>query len=126
MYNTFILDIITFVNGEAREYASPGEAVTGSVRLKNLGDQGLYIKTTGVRDSSHVSFSPDSSWSEYLQTIYFLSGFTMPSSNVKITAYGWWWDGYQWINDSWKEKDLLLAAGVPEFTDFRIAQYQKV
>ena len=126
MYNTFILDIITFVNGESREYASPGEAVVVSVRLKNLGDQGLYIKTTGVWDSSQLTFSPESSWSEYLQTIYFLSGFTMPSRNVKITAYGWWWDGYQWINDSWKEKDLLLAAAVPEFTDFRIAQYQKV
>jgi len=126
MYNTFILDIITFVNGEAREYASPGEAVTVSVRLKNLGDQGLYIKTTGVWDSSQLSFTPVSSWSEYLQTIYFLSNFIMPSRDVKITAYGWWWDGYQWINDTWMEKDLLLTAQAPEFSNFMVAQYQKV
>jgi len=126
MANTFILDIITAVGGEPRDYASPGEAVVVSVRLKNLGDRGLYIKTTGVRDSTQLIFSPESSWSEYLQTIYFLSSFTMPTSNVKITAYGWWWDGSQWINDSWKEKDLLLTAQAPEFSNFMVAQYQKV
>ena len=126
MANTFVLDIITAVGGQPRDYAAPGEAVVVSVRLKNLGNQGLYIKTTGVWDSSQLVFSPDISWSEYLQTIYFLSGFTMPNKDVKVTAYGWWLNGSQWINDSWKEKDLLLAAAAPEFSDFRVAQYQKV
>jgi hypothetical protein len=126
MANTFITDIITAVGGEPRDYASPGEAVVVSVRLKNLGGQGLYIKTTGVWDSSQLSFTPSDAWAEYLQTIYFLSNFTMPNGNVKVTAYGWWWDGYQWVNGSWKEKDLLLAATAPEFSDFRVTQYQKV
>jgi hypothetical protein len=126
MANTFLLDIITAVGGEPRDYAVPGEAVVVSVRLKNLGGQGLYLAASGVWDSSQLTFSPSSAWAEYLQTIYFLSGFTMPSKDVKVIAYGWWLNGSQWVSDSWLEKDLLLAAAAPEFSDFRIAQYQKV
>jgi hypothetical protein len=126
MSNTFILDIITAVGGNPRDYASPGEAVVVSVRLKNLGGQGLYIAASGAWDSSQLSFTPSEAWAEYLQTIYFLSGFTMPNKDVKVTAYGWWLNGSQWVSDSWLEKDLLLSAAAPEFSDFRIAQYQKV
>jgi hypothetical protein len=126
MSNTFLLDIITAVGGEPRDYASPGEAVVVSVRLKNLGGQGLYLAASGVWDSSQLIFSPSSAWSEYLQTIYFLSGFTMPNKDVKVTAYGWWLNGSQWVSDSWLDKDLLLAAAAPEFSNFMVTQYQKV
>jgi len=126
MANTFILDIITAVNGEPRDYASPGESVVVSVRLKNLGGQGLYLSVSGVWDSSQLVFSPSSAWAEYLQTAYFLSGFTMPNKDVKVTAYGWWLNGSQWVNDTWLDKDLLLQASAPEFSNFLVTQYQKV
>jgi len=126
MANTFILDIITAVGGEPRDYASPGEAVVVSVRLKNIGSQGMYISATGIWDSTQLNFDPAYAWAEMLQTIYFRANFTMPNKNVKVTAYGWWLNGSQWLNDSWKEKDLLLPAAVPEFTDFCVTQYQKI
>jgi hypothetical protein len=114
------------VNGEPRDFASPGEYVVVSVRLKNLGDQGLYLSASGVWDSSQLVFTPSSAWAEYLQTIYFLSNFTMPNKDVKVTAYGWWLNGSQWVNDTWLDKDLLLPAQVPEFSNFLVTQYQKV
>jgi hypothetical protein len=126
MANTFILDIITAVGGEPRDYALPGEAVVVSVRLKNIGSQAMHISTTGSWDSAQLNFDPAYAWAERLQTIYFRANFIMPNKDVKVTAYGWWWDGYQWLSDSWKEKDLLLPAAVPEFTDFRVTQYQKI
>lgn len=126
MANTFILDIITAVGGEPRDYALPGEPVVVSVRLKNIGSQGMHIAATGIWDSTQLNFDPVYAWAEMLQTIYFRANFTMPNKKVMVTAYGWWWNGAQWVNDSWKEKELLLAAGAAEFSDFRIAQYQKV
>jgi len=126
MANTFILDIIAAVGGEPRDYALPGEAVVVSVRLKNIGSQGMYISVTAAWDSTQLNFDPAYAWAEMLQTIYFRANFIMPNKDVKVTAYGWWWDGYQWLSDSWKEKDLLLPAAVSEFSDFRVTQYQKV
>jgi hypothetical protein len=126
MANTFILDIITAVGGEPRDYASAGEAVVVSVRLKNTGSQGLYISATATWDSTQLSFDPAYAWAEMLQTIYFRANAIMPNKDVKVTAYGWWWDGSQWINDSGKEKDLLLAAAAPEVSGFQVTQYQKV
>jgi hypothetical protein len=126
MANTFILDIITAVGGEPRDYALPGEAVVVSVRLKNTGSQGLYISATATWDSTQLSFDPAYAWAEMLQAIYFRANAIMPNKDVKVTAYGWWWDGSQWINDSGKEKDLLLAAAASEFSNFQVTQYQKV
>ncbi|MDD4986100.1 MAG: hypothetical protein PHQ43_10005 [Dehalococcoidales bacterium] len=126
MANTFILDILTAINGEPRDYATPGDTVVVAVRLKNIGNEGFSLSLTGTQDSVQLSFSPASAWANSLQTIYFQASFTMPNKDVLVKAYGWWWNGSQWINDSQGEKSLLRSAATSEFNNFQIMQYQKL
>lgn len=85
----------------APSQVSPGETVIVDVSVKNIAGGDRYIGVRGAYDSTKLSW-----WQfEYLlvapgQTVIFRGWFTMPSKNVSLTIWGWYWDGAQWQPDA--------------------------
>jgi len=54
----------------------------------------------------------------------------MPSRNVRVTLWSWYWDGSTWqIKDKGDDTafvDIALAELVAAFSDFKITNYIKV
>ncbi len=124
---------------EIVEIVAPAEAVAGSrvdttVKVKNKYTGTLAVMVVGFPE--YPGLPPG----EYINGLYpyeamvgidpgvthsFAGYFIMPSSDVKIRAYGYYYWNNMWNLDDEKTKDVKLAELVPAFSEFAVASFQK-
>ncbi|MDZ4230397.1 MAG: hypothetical protein U1B77_01100 [Dehalococcoidales bacterium] len=103
-----------------------GEQVAVDVSVKNISSSDQYIAVTAVYNSASFPFQFDYLMVSSGQTVIFRGVFTMPSENVKVTAWSWSWDGGQWVQDDQMTKDIALAVLTPQVNEFQILDFSKV
>jgi subtilase family serine protease len=103
-----------------------GDTVIVDVSVKNIGSTDWNIAVTAGYDSTSVPFQFDYLLVSPGQTVIFRGWFTMPSKNVKVTAWSWYWDGNNWVQEEQMTKDIAVAVLTPQVSDFRIADFYKV
>jgi hypothetical protein len=116
-------DIITI---DAPSSAPAGEQVIVDVSVKNISGYDQYLAVTAVYDSTSFPFQFDYLLVSPGQTVIFRGWFTMPSKNVRVTAWSWSWDGSQWVQDDQMTKDIAVAVLTSQVSEFRIADFYKV
>jgi len=118
-----IADIIMI---DAPSSAPAGEQVIVDISVKNISSQDQYLAVTAVYDSTSFPFQFDYLLVSPGQTVIFRGWFTMPSKNVRVTAWSWSWDGSNWVYEDQMTKDIALAALTPQISEFKIADFYKV
>jgi hypothetical protein len=106
--------------------AAVGDTVIIDVSVKNISNNDWNIAVTAGYESTSVPFQFD-----YLlvlpgETVVFRGWFTMPSKNVKVTAWSWHWDGNSWVQDDLMTKDIAVTVLTPQVSEFKIADFYKV
>jgi hypothetical protein len=119
-----IITAITAVRAPAQAPAS--QQVTIEVDIVNITDSRNYLAATAQDAGVSFSVSPGyalvDAWAKYTSLITF----TMPSRNLRVNIYSWWWDGSKWVADDSGYVDIALGAVTPQFRGFGIADYSKV
>lgn len=122
---------------EIVEIVAPAEAVAGhqvdiTVRIKNLHTATITFMVGGALEYGvspwpSISYPYDRVDTPGGWIAEFSGYFIMPSSDVKIHAYSYWYgdDGYFHFDDE-KTKDVKLAELVPAFSEFKITDYRAV
>ena len=121
--------VAQIVNVTAPASAPAGSTVIVDVHVKNLGyaPGGYnYIAVTGAFDSSSPAWQFDYLQLAPQETAVFRGWFTMPSQNVKLTVWSFYWDGTQWVHDDTASVDIALTGLAPAFSDFLITDYMAV
>jgi len=111
---------------EAPASAVEGEQIIVDVSLKNISSPDRYLAVTAVFDSISIPFQFDYLLVSPGQTVIFRGWFTMPSRNIKVTAWGWYWTGTEWLLDDTVTKNISLSVLTPEFANFGISEYMRV
>jgi len=106
--------------------AAAGDTVIVDVSVKNVSSIDQYIAVTAGYESTGLSFQFDYLLVSPGQTVVFRGWFTMPSKNVKVTAWSWCWDGSQWVQDDLVIKDIAITVLTPQISDFKIADFYRV
>ena len=110
---------------EAPSSALEGATVIVDVSVKNIASSDQYLAVTAVFDSTSFPFQFDYLLVSPGQTVIFRGVFTMPSKNVRITVWSWYWDGGDWVQDDQITKDITLATAVAEFANAAITKYER-
>ena len=111
---------------EAPSSALTGEQIIIDVSVKNISSSDRYLAITGVFDSTSIPFQFDYLLVAPGQTVIFRGWFAMPSKNVKVTTWSWYWDGSQWIQDDEITRDITVVILTPQVSEFKIADFYKV
>ena len=111
---------------DAPSSAAAGDQVIVDVSVKNISGSDQYIAVTGVFDSTSIPFQFDYLLMSPGETVIFRGTFTMPNKGVRITAWGWYWDGSQWVHDDTMTFDIALSALQPQFRGFGVRDYSKI
>jgi len=111
---------------DAPSSAAAGDQVIVDVSVKNISGSDQYIAVTGAFDSTSIPFQFDYLLVSPQQTVIFRGWFTMPTKNIRVTVWGWYWDGSKWVYDDQMTKDISLAALTPQISEFKIADFYKV
>jgi len=110
---------------EAPSSALEGALVTIDVSVKNIGASDQYLAVTAVFDSTNIPFQFDYLLVSPGQTVIFRGSFTMPSKSVTITAWSWYWEGSDWVQDDLYEKQISLSQVTSEFGSIEIIRYER-
>ena len=105
-----VADIIKI---DAPSSAEAGKQVIADVSVKNINGNDQYLAITANYDSISIPFQFDYLLVAPGQTVIFRGWFTMPNKKVRVTAWGWYWTGAEWIHDDTMYIDISLAA--PEY-----------
>jgi len=111
---------------DAPSSASAGDQVIVDVSVKNISGSDQYIAITGVYDSTSIPFQFEYLLVSPQETVIFRGSFTMPSKNVRVTAWSWYWDGSNWVQEDEMTKDIALVNLTPQVSEFIIADFYKV
>ena len=111
---------------DAPSSVAAGEQVTVDVSVKNVSSSDQYIAVTAVYNSTSFPFQFDYLLVSPGQTVIFRGVFTMPSENVRVTAWSWSWDGSQWVQDDQMIKDIAVAVSTSQVSEFQILDFSKV
>ena len=122
--------VADIVKVEAPSQAAAGDTVIIDVHVKNLAADYSYIAVTGLYDSNPVSFQFDYLNLAPQETIAFRGWFTMPSKNVRVQVWSWYWDGNTWQvedrGDDYNYRDIGITELVAEFANVAITRYEKL
>ena len=110
---------------DAPSSAVDGATVIVDVSVKNIGDSDQHLAVTAVFDSTSFPFQFDYLLVSPGQTVIFRGWFTMPSRNVRVTTWSWYWDGNEWVQDDQVTKDITVASLVAEFANVEITKYER-
>jgi len=110
---------------EAPASAQSGEQVIVDISIKNIGTFDKYLAVTSQFDSSNIPFQFDYLLVSPGETVVFRGWFTMPSKSIKVTAWGWYWTGTEWVLGDTVTKNISLLVIKPEFSGFGITEYVK-
>jgi plastocyanin len=111
---------------DAPSSVAAGEQVIVDVSVKNISSSDQYVAVTAVYNSTSFPFQFDYLLVSPGQTVVFRGVFTMPSENVRVTAWSWSWDGSQWVQDDQMTKDIVVAVSTPQVSEFQILDFSKV
>jgi hypothetical protein len=111
---------------DAPASAAVGDTVIIDVSVNNISSNDQYIAVTAGYDSTSFPFQFDYLLVSPGQTVVFRGVFTMPSENVRVTAWSWSWDGSQWVQDDQMTKDIAVAVSTPQVSEFQILDFSKV
>jgi len=111
---------------DAPSSVAAGEQVIVDVSVKNISSSDQYIAVTAVYNSTSFPFQFDYLLVSPGQMVIFRGVFTMPSENVRVTAWSWSWDGSQWVQDDQMTKDIVVAVSTPQVSEFQILDFSKV
>lgn len=111
---------------DAPANAAVGDTVIVDVSVKNISSIDQYIAVTAGYESTGLSFQFDYLLVSSGQTVVFRGWLTMPSKNVKVTAWSWYWDGSQWVQDDLITKDIAITILTPQISDFKIADFYRL
>ncbi len=111
---------------DAPSSAPAGQQIIADVSIKNISSSDLYLSVTANYDSTPIPFQFDYLLVSPGQTVIFRGTFTMPNNGARITAWGWYWDGSQWVQDDQMVKDIAVAVLTPQVSEFQIADFYKV
>ena len=111
---------------DAPSSVAAGEQVVVDVSVKNVSVSDQYIAVTAVYDSTSFPFQFDYLLVSPGQTVIFSGLFTMPSKNVRVTVWSFYWDGSDWIQDDQMTKDIALVTLTPQVSEFQILDFSKV
>jgi len=111
---------------DAPSSVAAGEQVIVDVSVKNISSSDQYVAVTAVYNSTSFPFQFDYLLVSPGQTVVFRGVFTMPSENVRVTAWSWSWDGSNWVQDDQMTKDIALAVSTPQVSEFQILDFSKV
>ena len=114
------------IKTDAPSSASAGEQVIVDVSVKNISGSDQYLAVTGTYDSTSIPFQFDYLLVSPQQTVIFRGSLTMPSKNVKVTAWSWYWDGSKWVQEDQMTKDIALVTLTPQVSELKIADFYKV
>ena len=117
---------VDIIKIDAPSNASAGEQVIVDVSVKNPSGSDQYIAITGVYDSTSIPFQFDYLLVSPQQTVVFRGWFTMPSNNVRVTVWSWYWDGSKWVQEDQMTRDIALVTLTPQVSEFQIADFYKV
>ena len=110
---------------EAPTSAIEGATVIVDVSVKNIASSDQYLAVTAVFDSTSFPFQFDYLLVSPGQTVIFRGWFTMPSKNIRVTAWSWYWDGSDWVQDDRYEKQISLSQATSEFGSIEIIRYER-
>ena len=110
---------------EAPSSAIDGATVIVDVSVKNIGTSDQNLAVTAVFDSTSFPFQFDYLLVSPGQTVIFRGWFTMPSKNVTITVWSWYWNGSEWVQDDRYEKQISLSQATSEFGSIEIIRYER-
>jgi len=110
---------------EAPSSAIEGATVIVDVSVKNIGTSDQHLAVTAIFDLTSFPFQFDYLLVSPGQTVIFRGWFTMPSKDVGITAWGWYWDGNDWVQDDRYEKQISLSEATSEFGSIEIIRYER-
>ncbi len=110
---------------DAPSSAPVGGQVIVDVSVKNISGVDKYLSITAVFDSTSIPFQFDYLLVSPGQTVIMRGWFTMPSKNVEVTAWSWYWDGSKWVLDETQTVNISLTTLVPTISEFSIADYIK-
>ena len=111
---------------DAPSSVAAGEQVIVDVSVKNISSSDQYVAVTAVYNSTSFPFQFDYLLVSPGQTVVFRGVFTMPSENVRVTAWSWSWDGSQWVQDDQMTKDIAVAVSTLQVSEFQILDFSKV
>ncbi len=121
------IPIAQIVNIDAPASAPVGEQVIVDVSVKNNSTDDFYLGISGVFDSTSIVFQFDYLLVSAGQTVVFRGTFTMPSNNIRVTIWSWYWDtAIGWVLDVTDYVDITLAALAQAISAFQILDYLKV
>jgi hypothetical protein len=103
-----------------------GEQVIVDVSVKNISGSDQYIAVTAVYDSTSFPFQFDYLLVSPGQTVVFRGLFAMPSKNMRVTVWSFYWDGSSWVQDDQMTKDIAVAVSTPQVSEFQILDFSKV
>lgn len=116
-------DIIAIVSPSS---APAGEQVVVDVSVMNTSGSDQYIAVTALYNSASFPFQVDYLLVSPGQTVVFRGSFVMPSEKVRVTAWSWYWDGSNWINDDQITIDIPVTVLTPQVSEFKILDFSKV
>ena len=110
---------------DAPSSTAEGATFIVDVSVKNIGTSDQNLAVTAVFDSTSFPFQFDYLLVAPGQTVIFRGWFTMPSKDVEITAWSWYWDDSDWVQDDRYEKQLSLSQATSEFGSIEILRYER-
>ena len=111
---------------DAPSSVAAGEQVIVDVSVKNISSSDQYVAVTAVYNSTSFPFQFDYLLVSPGQTVVFRGVFTMPSENVRVTTWSWYWDGTSWVQDDQMTKDIVVVVSTPQVSEFQILDFSKV
>lgn len=101
-------DIISITAPASAKY---GDAVSVTVKVKNIFSLPLNIAITGKYNGVNISFSPSFKSVGAGATYSFTSSFTMPNKSIKLDVWSSFWVDYVgWYQDDYEYVNITLAA----------------
>lgn len=98
--------------------ASPGDQVSLDIAIKNTYTYGFYVAATVGIAGVNVSVSPDYYLINTGDTFHFTATFTMPSNDITIDVWSWYWDGAEWVVDDHETVTIKVPTLKPQFSAF--------
>jgi len=119
--------VADIVKIDAPSSAPADQQVIVDVSVENISGSDQYIAITAAFDSTSIPFQFDYLLVAPGQAVVMRGWFIMPSKNVRVTAWSWYWTGTEWCSpqDDTAYVDISLTEMVPAFSELAVAGFQK-
>jgi len=95
---------------DAPAEAEAGQTVNIQVAVKNLHTTGIYIACMGRYNGNDFAFSPEYATVYWGQTQTFTYSFPMPSHDITLDVWSFYWADPNWYEDDHEYVDIKLKA----------------